>query len=216
MIRSEYEPEDGYLAVITPDRYSDACNIMANHFTPDEPLCRAFQVSWSNDFETIVRGILTENLSICMIHKPTKEMMGTRLISSMRKLDPPFDTSTIKEDRLRALYQFLCHKDMELNICHRYGIDEAVHFYTLGVHQNYRRRGLGSKLLRAAVAMAKQLGFKGIKGEGTSNFTQRIYEKEGFETLFVMPYDSYLTPSGKTIREGSGEHTATKVYGLKL
>lgn len=189
---------------------------MENHFTNDEPLCRAFQVSWSSEFEKRVRSILKENISICMIRKATDEMMGIVLTCSVRKSDPHFNPLQTNDAKLRALRQFFCHKDQEWNFCRRYEIDEAVHLHTLCVHQNYRRRGLGSNLLRATVVMAKELQFKGIKADGTSSFSQRIFEKTGFETLFVMPYESYITPSGKAIQEGSGEHTATKVYGLKL
>ena len=75
--------------------------------------------------------------------------------------------------------------------------------------------GLGNRLLAASVGMCQELRFKAIKGEGTSNFSQKVAEKQGFEILATMPYDSYYH-NGRPIREGTGEHTMTKIYGMKL
>lgn len=214
-VKAQFELDNGRLAIITPDRYEETYDIMGNHFVPDEPLSRAFGVTWHDDFETLTHDQLVQNLSICMIDKDTREIMGVRLIGLMKKSDPHNYFSNIKYEPLRSLYEFLTHKDKEINFFERYGVDEAVHFFTLGVHKKYRRMGLGGRLLAAAVAMSRELGFKAIKGEGTSNFSQRIYEKQGFETLLEMPYDNYFY-KGKPIRDGTGEHTMTKIYGLKL
>jgi len=150
-----------------------------------------------------------------MVAKDTGQMMGLRLISFMRRSDPAEDFSDLQYEPLRELFRFLTSKREEVDFFNHYGVDEAFHFYTLGVHKNFRRQGLGSRLLAAAVALGKELGLQGIQGEGTSNFSQRIYEKEKFEILATMPYDQHEY-KGRKLIEGTGEHTMTKVYGLKL
>lgn len=212
-IRCEFETDDGRLAIVTPDRYEEVYDILENHFIPDEPLCTSFGTPWDKAFKSVVDENLQQNLSVCMISKDTDEMMGIRLIGTMKRTDPPLEKT---DDPISALFEFMGHKDKEVDIFNHLGVDEGIHFFTLGVHRKYRQRGLASRLLLAAVALSKELGFKGIKGEGTSNFSQRIYEKAGFETLATLPYDTYLTPAGHPIREKSGVHTCTKVYALKL
>ncbi|XP_045165945.2 uncharacterized protein LOC123529616 [Mercenaria mercenaria] len=214
-IQNKFEMENGRLAIITPDRYKETYDIMANDFTPDEPLCRSFGVSWNEDFKQTTYDNLVQNASICMISKDTQEIMGIRIIGIMRKTDPPADFKGLGYEPLRGLFTFLTHKDNEVNFFERYEVDEAIHFFALGVNKKYRRMGLGGRLLAAAVAMSKELEFKAIKGEGTSNFSQRIYEKEKFETLLTLPYDSYIY-KGQPIINGTGEHKMTKIYGLKL
>ncbi|XP_045165782.2 uncharacterized protein LOC123529497 isoform X2 [Mercenaria mercenaria] len=214
-VKAEFEIDNGRIAIITSDRYAETYDIMGNHFTPDEPLSKAFGVTWNEEFEQSVHKTLVQNVSICMISRDTNEVMGVRVIGLMRKSDPPSDFSSIKYEQLRSLYEFLNHKQYEVNFFERYEVDEAIHFTTLGVHKKFRRMGLGGRLLGAAVAMCRELGFKAIQGEGTSNFSQRIYEKQGFETLITMPYDSYFY-KGQPIINATGEHTMTKIYGLKL
>ncbi|KAL4225902.1 hypothetical protein ACF0H5_013890 [Mactra antiquata] len=214
-VKSEFEVENGRLAIITPDRYAETYDIMGNHFTPDEPLCRSFGVVWDKEFERATCENLKSNVSICMISKDTNEIMGIRVIGTMKISDPPMDLSEFNYEPLRSLFTFLTHKDKEVRFFEQFGVDEAIHFFTLGVNKKYRRMGLGGKLLAAAVAMSRELGFKVIKGEGTSNFSQRIYEKQGFETLYTLPYDSYMY-NGRPVIDGTGEHTQTKIYGLRL
>jgi len=147
-----------------------------------------------------------------MISKDTEEMMGIRISGIMKKTDPP---PNIECENLKSLFTFLTHKDDEINVFERYKVDEAVHFFTLGVKKTYRHMGLGGRLLAAAVAISRELGYKAIKGEGTSNYSQRIYEKQGFDIMLKMPYDSYYY-NGRPLIDSTGVHTMTKVYALKM
>ena len=52
-----------------------------------------------------------------------------------------------------------------------------------------------------------------IRGEGSSNFSQRIYEKLGFETLLEIQYEDYKQ-DGEFVFKNTGEHKPEKVYGI--
>ena len=214
-VKAEYEIVKGKLAIITPDRYEEAYAILANDFIPDEPLSQAFGlINWDECFKKMVLEDLKKNLSVCMTSTDNDEIMGLLMIGAMKKKDALMDESC-PEHPLMSIITFLNHKNKEVNFFERYAVDEAVHIFTLGVKRNYRRMGLGGCLLAASVAMCQELGFKAIEVEGTSNFSQKIFEKRGFEILATMPYDSYCH-NGRQIREGTGEHTMTKIYGMKL
>ncbi|KAL4225900.1 hypothetical protein ACF0H5_013888 [Mactra antiquata] len=214
-VKSEFEVENGRLAIITPDRYAETYDIMGNHFTHDEPLCRSFGVVWEEEHKRDIYEKLICNVSICMISKDSNEIIGVLVNGIMKISDPPMDLSKFNYEPLRSLYIFLTHKDKEVKFFEHFGVDEAIHFFALGVKRQYRRMGLGGKLLAAAVAMSRELGFKVSKIDGVSNFSQRIIEKHGFETLCTLPYDSYLY-NGHPLKDGTGEHTEMKIYGLRL
>ena len=188
---------------------------MANHFVPNEPLCQTFGVTWNKDPEKLTLEALKKNVSICMISQDTEEIMGVRITSIMRKTDSPEDLSDMENEPLRSLLTFLTHRDKEVDFFERYEVDKAIHFFTLTVNQKYRCNGVGGRLIAVSVAMSRELGFKVIKGECTSNFSQRIFEKQGFVIVLEMPYASYFY-NGRPIIEGTGEHTMTKVYALKI
>lgn len=182
----------------------------------DEPISRSIGVTWSKEFEELTYDHLKDNVSICMINNKNDEIMGTRISGLMKKSDPQFDPTIYKDEGMRSLFGFVTQKDGEVDLFNRLGVEEVFHFFALGVRKHYRQRHLGSLLLKAAVALAAELGYKAVKGEGTSKYSQRIYENAGFECIMTLPYDTYIVPSGKTIRDGSGEHTDTKIYVIKL
>ena len=188
---------------------------MANNFAHDEPLCQAFGVTWNKDLENIMLETLKNNVSICMISKDTNEIMAVQITGVMKKVDSLQDLSDIENEPLRSLLTFLTHRDKEVNFFERYKVDEGIHFFTLTVNKKYRCNGVGGHLIAVCVAMSRELGFKVIKGEGTSNFSQRIAEKQGFDIVLEMPYASYFY-NGRPLIESTGEHTMTKVYALKI
>ena len=53
-----------------------------------------------------------------------------------------------------------------------------------------------------------------IKGEGTSNFSKKIYEKCGFETIMDYPFDEYVK-DGHVVFDNTGEHKSMRVYGIR-
>ena len=105
---------------------------------------------------------LKENLSVCMTSTDNDEIMGILITGVMNKKDPVMDQS-YQEHPLMRIITFLNHKNKEVNFFERYAVDEAVHIFTLGVKENYRRMGLGGRLVAASVAMCQELGFKAIE-----------------------------------------------------
>ena len=213
-IKTEFPVPGGHLELIPEARYNDVMDIMANHFMPDETICGAFGVVWNPFSEQKILSVLKQNLSIMAVSDDTNEMMGIRTCRIAKKSDET-DFSHVTYENVKDMWTFLCHKDGEMDLFNRFSMEEMFHFVALAVHQKYRRRGLGFILLSAGVALAKQLGFKAVKGEGTSNFSQRIYEKRGFETILEIPYSQYKYKDGY-LGECTGEHSSTKIYLLLL
>ena len=58
------------------------------------------------------------------------------------------------------------------------------------------------------------LGFESvcIHGEGTSNFTKKIYESNGFDILCESFYDDYKV-NGEQVFCNTGEHKSVRIYG---
>ena len=211
-MKNKYPVAGGHLEMITEDRYSEVIEIMAKHFVPHEPLSIAFGVVWTKAFEEVVLSDLKKYLSVMAVSDDTNEVMGIR-VCGVRKKSDSGDLSEVSDEPLRSLFTFLAHKDGEIDFFNRYGVSEQFHFLSLSVHEKYRRRGLGGILLATCIELARELGFKVIKGEGTSAFSQRIYEKHGFETVYVLPYEEYKYKD-KPVKEGTGIHKCTKIYAL--
>ena len=96
-----------------------------------------------------------------------------------------------------------------------YGIEENILSFS-----NLCSKKVPSPLFRRpsavdAIDYAKKLGFKAVNVDGTGNYSQRNFEKHGFDHILEMPYDSYIL-NGASIGSKTGEHRSCKVYGRKL
>ena len=124
--------DNGTLAIITPDQYDEACNIMANYFFPDNPLCKSFGVTWNEPLNEVTLAILKMNLSVCMMTRDTKEIMGVRITGVKTKSDPP-ENFCPEEEPLKALLTLTTLQEKEVNVFERYEVDEVVDFLALAV-----------------------------------------------------------------------------------
>ncbi|KAM7431002.1 hypothetical protein ABFA07_018366 [Porites harrisoni] len=213
-VKDEYEMDNGTLAIITPDQYDEACNIMANYFFPDNPLFKSFGVTWNELLNEVTLAILKMNLSVCMMTRDTREIMGVQITGVKTKSDPP-ENFCPEEEPLKALLTLTTLQEKEVNVFERYEVDEVVDFLALAVKEKYRRMGVAGRLFAASVSMCRELGFKAIKGRGTSSYSHKLYDKQGFEPLSTLALDTYYH-NGQPVSEGTGGHTTRKLYGLKI
>jgi ribosomal-protein-alanine N-acetyltransferase len=67
---------------------------------------------------------------------------------------------------------------------------ELLHIANIAVHPDFRRRGIGGKLLEKAIFYAKELGVGGITLEvrASNGVAQRFYEKNGFRKMGNIRY----------------------------
>ncbi|KAH3819172.1 uncharacterized protein LOC127882026 isoform X3 [Dreissena polymorpha] len=176
-IRGRFDAESERLEIITPDRYNDAFAILKDHFIPDEPLGWAFGVKWHQEFQDVCKKALSDNCSLCMISKGNNEIMGIRLIEYTSASDPPpnFDFMTYEE--FKGLFKFLTHKSKEVDFFNRYGVDEALHFFTLGVHKSTVAWALVPGCLRQALPLVRSWDLKRLEGRrrptSLSEFTRK-------------------------------------------
>lgn len=203
----------GHLKIITEDRYNDTFYIMENHFPKEEPLSAAFGVNWSQS-KPFFLPELKKHLSVMAVSDENDEIMGISINTVRRKTDSN-ELVDVDDEPLKASFEFVAHKDKEIDLFNRFGLSEVFHCYSLAVHLNYRRQGLGTALVGTSLALAKELGFRAVKAECSSKTSQNIFEKFGAEVICVLPYDQYKYRD-KYISESADMHTCTKIVLTKF
>ena len=138
-------------------------------------------------------------------------------VTRIARADAPADFSTMKVGSFRDVYQFCAFCDDKADFFGRYGTTETFHFAALAVNAKFRRRGLGAVVFKAAIDLVRCLGLPVayIKGEASSNYSRKIYEKFGFENLLTQSYDDY-TVDGEIVIQGSDEHKSMTIFGIKV
>ena len=133
---------------------------------------------------------------------------------SIGKKDKKLDTANLKPEGLRKIFECLDVLYNKCDLYQYYKVDEYLGFVALGVHKDYRRRGIGLKVQKAAVNLIKsfELGPIVVKGEGTSNFSKRIYEKLEFDVLVELMYEDHKE-NGEIVFQNTGDNKSVKLYG---
>ena len=157
---------------------------------------------------------LRQNVSIMAVEDKSNEIMGVFLCNVKKKSDKT-DLASFSDESMREKFIFTSQKEPAYDIFARSGIDAVFYLGNVSVHNDYRQQGLGFILFESAVAFAKALGFKGITGEGTSNFSQKLFEKLGFETILRLAYSDYKYKQ-RYLCERTGVHTAMKTYFMSF
>ena len=208
---------DGYEYVIArEDIYDDTIDLFGNHFFPDEAISRSLGLTLDAEMKELMRAPLQQNLSIALVSRDTREMIGGRVIKIARKHDQQ-DKSVTKSEQLRKFLSVFDELDRKCNIFEHYQVDEVLYFYGFVVHKDYRHRGIGEKLMRAALYFIRnlQLGGVVIKAGGSSNYSKRVFEKLGFEKLSELVYAEFKR-GGKVVIANTAEHKSEIRYGMYL
>ena len=213
---SRFEVMGFQYEIIRGYRYEDMLDFYRDHFFPDEPLAQSLGCVMGDELRGIMRSALQHNISIALVSCATKEIIGGRIIHIADRNDV-HDASRLKAEPLRKVIDIMTELDRRCNIFDHYCVNDVIHFFGIGVRRDYRRRGIGEMLMRAAICFVRNLGLGDviIKGEGTSTFSQRVFEKIGFDILSEIVYADYKVDR-KAVTTGRGDHKCEKLYGMRI
>ena len=207
----------GTLVLITEDYYEMALDLARRSFMKDETLCKALNMEWGQEFESMWMSVLQKNLSVMLINEEDKDVMGFRTLMFEKVSDVEDSLDDIKDDDVRKLQAILGHMAEECKIYQHYNVNEIAHFFAICVNSKYRRRGIGEKLMSFAMDFLSRLGISPlcIRADGTSKISQRIFEKLEFDQLLEVVYNEFIY-NNEVPFCNTGEHKTIKSFGKLL
>ena len=127
----------------------------------------------------------------------------------------PVDPSTMPEG-MRKISGILQALRAKCDVYEHYNVTERMNCVALGVHRDHRRKGVGQKIMNAAIALVKNFGSRPIlvKGEASSNYSKKIYENCDFDELGEILYKDYKE-DGEIVFK-TQEHQKSVKYYAKL
>ena len=201
--------------IVREDRYEDMLDLYKDHFFPDEPISQSIGLTMDDELRDFMRKPLLQNLSIALVSSRTGELIGGRIIKVNNRQENRLPIATFKSEAMKKFAHISTEADKLCNIFDYYSVQEIFHFYGIVVRREFRRRGLGEKLMRAALLFIRSLdlGVVVLKGGGTSLYSQRLFEKMGFEKLSEVVYSEFKI-DGEIVMTNTGEHKSEIRYGM--
>ena len=192
--------------IVREDLYAKTCEFMADHLFPDEPACKSISLTWNQELADVMMTVIKENISIALVSSTTDKIIGLRLIG-IEKKDDVFEPNECKLESMKRFLHFINYLASLFDLFNHFDVDEVFTLFGLSVHIDHRHKGLGHKLMQAALIFIKSLnvGPVVVKGDCSSSFSRRIYEKTGFELLREVPYTEYKI-DGEIAIKNTGQH----------
>ena len=159
-------------------------------------------------------------MSIILVSDTTDEIVAVRVnkiskkeeqTNELHNEDKPVSEGHKKLDQLGEAINSL------INVYEHYNVDEVVEFMALAVHKDYRRRGIGLKIMNATLALIKSLDLGGVivKGEGSGNYVNKIFENAGFDFLAEVVYKDFKV-NGEVVFKDMGEHRSARAFAKSI
>lgn len=173
-------------------------------------------MQWTQELENFWMSSFRQNLSLMFIDEKNQEPVAIRT-TRIARYDDKIDLKEIQSEPLKELLRYLIYTDQQADFFGHFGVKEAFHFLGLAVSEKYKQRGLAKCIFDMALDMLLNFEIDPVyvKVEGSSNFSKRIFENAGFETLYDLPFDKWEV-DGRFPIQNTGIHKSMKVYGKKL
>ncbi|XP_057655511.1 arylalkylamine N-acetyltransferase 1-like [Diorhabda carinulata] len=185
---------------------------------PDEPLNASVGLSLYGKpcslLEQYDLSTLEEGLSVMAVDTYTNEIAGVLLNGTSKKGDIEEAIKrmeTIDNIPYQQIFGLLNNVNKELDLFTKYRVDKIFEFRILAVDPKYRGQGVGKELFLRSEMIAAENGFKLMKVDATSFFTQKICDSFGFETIKTIRYGDYLDENGQKIYNTKSPHDYYKV-----
>ena len=184
-----------------------------DHFCPDEIINISLDIPWDSEVEKAYMECVGQNISLILVSSKTNKIIGGRIMFVANR-DDDISSAKYKSETYRKLNDITNDLADLYNMFENYNVEDMVHFFGLGIHRDYRQRGLGTRLMEAALMFIQSFGVGPVlvRGEGSSNISQRVFENVGFQCLATIVYDEYKV-NGEVVIRNSGENKTYKLYG---
>lgn len=98
-----------------------------------------------------------------------------------------------------------------------YKTDRVLHLFAVGVHSQYGRQGLASRLYQLTIELALSAGVGAMALEAVSEYAYRAASKLGFTVLRVIDYATHEYKGGTPLKDcGDLDHTAARYMARPL
>lgn len=207
---------------IPEDRYEDVVEHMLKYFIADEPMCKCYDGRDDPEFKETFRKIWTEVLSHGLAlgafvenpdgGKPIIAGVNALVLSYEGENYDIIDSMPLKP---RRIMEFMTKVSKDAKVYERYGVDRYISAFGLSVDPSFRGASLGGHLLRAREDVGREYNLSVTSTVFTSPISQKLAERNGFETLYQERYEDVVDDDGNELFPGIGVEFV-KVMAKKL
>lgn len=142
--------------------------------------------------EQFITDPLKKNLCLALVTE-SDEIAAVAINDCALKDEEDAYPVTVYEDRAsKAIIGLFERENERANLFEQFQVDKIFDFKIISVDSQFRDQGLAKKLLTETETLAKSLGFKIIKSDLTSKFSQQLTKGFGWKLAVEAIYKDYV------------------------
>ncbi len=186
--------------LIVPEQFDEAIKLFNDQFLSNAPMSKAIQAPKHNQAaDQAIHHFLEQGLSWCVVDKKSGEMVGMSMNCFKSQADLPDVSPTFEEyvghglSRETSSVAVMLDSAFEIkSILIANQESKMFEVFALSVNSGYKHKGIASELVKRSLEHAVTLGYKLAGAICTSFYTQRLFEKHGFERVKEVCYATYV------------------------
>lgn len=188
------------------DLYEEALDHMITYFVADEPCCTSLKGTedpvFLQDFRHIWRIIMSQGICVAALAENRdsgkQEIAGLNMTAVEIKGDKrKVDNYKLKSPLAEKLITTVVELCKEAKVYEYYNTDRYMYAFGLSVHPSYRGHRLGAHILNARLKIGQEYKIPVTSTAFTSEISQKLAARCGYEVRFERDYDKILDEDGK-------------------
>ncbi|CAH0753015.1 unnamed protein product [Bemisia tabaci] len=204
-----------------------AIRVLNEAFYPEEPLCRALQVTQSPqaicDLDALFLGMAQDYLSVVALDAMSHKVVGvcfnkleTKPMEGNLDFYEVFKKRKCKEDRIKFFIDVLAEETAGIDLFEKYKTDAVVDLVCLTVLPDFKRRGIGKSLMEHSLELARRTNAASAACVVcSSTYTLKMAKSIGFTELTSVPYSQYIY-EGRQFSDVIRDHASVVLVAKKL
>ncbi|XP_070508724.1 uncharacterized protein [Chironomus tepperi] len=183
---------------LTADLYDDVVKFMFEYFVPDEPAFKSRDIKLDKlaiiEISRIWREQLGQNVSIVCFKEGNDEIVAVNILG-VKSISNDDDEGYEDEDKKitsQDLHDIISlHNLLEKQFNPYKTFDTASYLsdFGLAVHPDYRRRGIGTEMLKIRAKLLNDLELKVAVSHFVGTASQHMAAKVKYSESYVLSYD---------------------------
>ncbi|KAK7864034.1 hypothetical protein R5R35_006792 [Gryllus longicercus] len=211
------------VAPVPEARYEEVLSHVTPIFLRDEPLSRCFPPDASGARAADFRAYAAQQLrsGLCVAALSGGRVVAAclnRVLPSAKVLGVDVRALGCEEDDPlnRNVLRLLTSVHQRLDLFGALGVSELLEIGLISVEGSHTGRGLGTKVVKASLALGAAQGLQAVKADCTGIASAKCCQKAGLVEIYSLPYDDYK-PCGRVVFAGTRPpNEALRVYAGRL